>query len=120
MHDVGVGPAGRRSCSTRSAPSRPFAVSGGHVVEVSDAEIYAAQAILARESGLLVEPAGATAYAGVLADAIGGALGPSERVIVVGTGAGYKDEHALVRLAGRQDVPRIAPVQIREVLDERS
>jgi threonine synthase len=98
------------------------AISGsdGHVVEVTDTEIYAAQAILARESGLLLEPAGATAYAGVLSDAVGGALGPTDRVIVVGTGAGYKDEGALVRMAGIRDVPRIRPEQIREVLDDRS
>ena len=67
----------------------------GHVVEVADAEIYAAQEILARESGLLVEPAGATAYAGVLADACRGVLDRADRVIVIGTGAGYKDAAAL-------------------------
>jgi threonine synthase len=92
----------------------------GHVVEVTDAEIYAAQEILARESGLLVEPAGATAYAGVLFDARRGVLDEADRVIVIGTGAGSKDAAALERIAGVAAVQRISADQIREVLDERS
>ena len=91
----------------------------GHVIEVKDAEVHAAQSILARTSGLLVEPAGATAYAGVRADARRGALDPADRVIVIGTGAGYKDTGALERMAGLDAVPRIGPAQIREVLDGR-
>jgi threonine synthase len=92
----------------------------GHVVEVSDTEIHDAQEILARESGLLVEPAGATAYAGVLADARRGVLDPSEHVVVLGTGAGYKDGAALERIAGVDDIVRVDAAQIREVLDDRS
>jgi threonine synthase len=92
----------------------------GHVVEVADAEVYAAQEILAGESGLLVEPAGAAAYAGVLSDARRGVLGRADRVIVIGTGAGYKDAAALERIAGASGVQRISAAQIREVLDDRS
>jgi threonine synthase len=89
----------------------------GHVIEVSDAQVHAAQAVLARSDGLLVEPAGATAYAGARADAERGALDPADRVIVIGTGAGYKDTGALQQLAGLEALPRVGPARIREVLD---
>jgi threonine synthase len=79
--------------------------------------VHAAQAVLARSDGLLVEPAGATAYAGARADAERGALDPADRVIVIGTGAGYKDTGALQQLAGLEALPRVGPARIREVLD---
>ncbi len=74
--------------------------SGGHVVEIADEQAWAAQRLLARQEGLLVEPAGATAVAGLLADAEAGRLRPDSRVVVLLTGAGYKDGAALARLAG--------------------
>ena len=40
--------------------------TGGHVVEVTDQQAWDAQRMLARHEGLFVEPAGATALAGVL------------------------------------------------------
>ena len=92
----------------------------GHIVEVSDTEIYCAQETLARESGLLVEPAGATAYAGAVSDANRGALHPADRVIVIGTGAGYKDEAALRRIGGDDRVELLDIAQISEVLDDRT
>jgi threonine synthase len=73
--------------------------SGGHAVEVEDEEIAAAQRLLARQEGLLVEPAGATALAGVLADARAGRLGGEDHIVIVLTGAGHKDLVALDRLA---------------------
>lgn len=89
--------------------------SGGHLTEVTDAEIHAAQRGLA-EAGILVEPAGATAYAGALADAAAGRLGPHDQVVLLATGAGYKDSTALARLAGDGPVPRITANQIREAI----
>jgi len=85
------------------------------VTEVTDEQVDAAQAALARQ-GLLVEPAGATAYAGALADAAAGRLGPDDQVVLVATGAGYKDSAALARLAGTDPVRRISANQIREAL----
>lgn len=79
--------------------------SGGHLVEITDADADAAQRRLAGE-GILVEPAGATAYAGALADIAAGVLGPQDRVIVVATGAGYKDADALGRLAADSPEPQ--------------
>ncbi len=93
--------------------------SGGHLTEVTDEQIAAAQRLLARGYGLLVEPAGATALAGALADAAAGRLNPADRVVVVATGAGYKDAEALARLAGDEAVSRITADQITEAMDRR-
>lgn len=91
--------------------------SGSHVVEVSDEEVFAAQRLLARDSGVLVEPAGATALAGALSDARRGRLAPGDEVVVVGTGAGFKDGTALARLVGDSaPLPRIETSQIGDVL----
>lgn len=93
--------------------------SRGHVVEVADADVFEAQRVLAREAGLLVEPAGATAFAGLLADLRAGAIGKDDRVVVLATGAGYKDSAALSRLGGSGALQRIGPEHIGEVLDAR-
>ncbi|NED97832.1 pyridoxal-phosphate dependent enzyme [Phytoactinopolyspora alkaliphila] len=90
--------------------------SGGHTVEVSDAEIWAAQRRLAR-CGLLVEPAGATALAGLIADARTGALRPEDRIAILLTGAGYKDRDALRRLSPTDNAPVISPAEIPVQLD---
>lgn len=91
--------------------------TGGHTVEVSDEQVWAAQARLAG-CGLLVEPAGATAFAGLCADARAGRLQPRDRVAVVLSGAGYKDVDALARLAGRAEVPTISADAVPTVLEE--
>jgi len=81
--------------------------SHGHVVEIADEQAWAAQRLLARQEGLLVEPAGAAAVAGLLADAAAGRLRPDSRVVVLLTGAGYKDGAALARLAGDDPAGRV-------------
>ncbi len=81
--------------------------TGGHLVEVDDDDIYRAQELLVRENGVLVEPAGATAFAGLIADARSGRVTAGERVVVIATGAGYKDGRALQRLGGDAEVPHI-------------
>jgi threonine synthase len=94
--------------------------SQGHVVEVSDEEVFAAQRLLARDSGILVEPAGATALAGAIADARSGRLRPDDELVVLGTGAGFKDGHALARLAdGSADPPRIETSQLGDMLAQQ-
>jgi threonine synthase len=90
--------------------------SGGHLVEVDDAAVWAAQAVMALEEGLLVEPAGATALAGVLHDAEIGALTRDDDVVVVATGAGYKDPLALERIVGRSELTTIDPTEISSTL----
>ena len=99
--------------------------SGGHLTEVDDEEILAAQRILAREDGILVEPAGATALAGALADARSGLLRADDHVVLIATGAGWKDTAALQQLLADssgivEPVPVITVDQIEEVLGERS
>ncbi len=70
--------------------------SNGRAVEVSDAEISAAQAGLAREAGLFVEPSSAAAWAGFLKDRPN--IDASASVVVVLTGTGFKDTGAAEKL----------------------
>lgn len=73
--------------------------TNGRVVEVTDGRAWEAQSILAREEGIFVEPAGATALAGLFADIEAGRVGPDEDVVVVLSGAGHKDPAAVTRMA---------------------
>jgi len=98
--------------------------SGGHLTEVDDDAIAAAQRLLAREEGILVEPAGATALAGALADAASGLLRSDDHVVLLATGAGWKDTASLQHLVSdvrgsAPPVPVITIDQIEEVLGER-
>lgn len=85
-----------------------LAESKGHLIEVSDEEIWQTQRFLAREEGVLVEPAGAAALAGVISDVKSGRLGAGERVVAIATGAGLKDIDALRRLSAGNAVPEIS------------
>lgn len=90
--------------------------SGGHLVEVSDEQTWAAQARLAR-AGLLFEPAGAVASAGLEADARAGRLARGERAVVVATGAGFKDMAAVQRLGGEEPLTVAGLDDIDRILD---
>ena len=68
----------------------------GRAVEVTDAEISAAQTELARDAGLFVEPSSAAAWAGLLKDRTN--LDPGARVVVLLTGTGFKDTAAAEKL----------------------
>ncbi|MGB5186350.1 MAG: threonine synthase [Acidimicrobiia bacterium] len=63
----------------------------GAYLRVSDDEILGAIPALARGSGVFAEPAGAAAYAGLVAAADRGLVGPDDRVVVLSTGSGLKD-----------------------------
>lgn len=99
-----------------------IAWSGGHHVDVDDSDVRARQSRLARAQGILVEPAGAAALAAVAADLHAGLLGPDDDVVVLATGAGYKDGEALSGIAGESGPWRKAsgPAQeaIRQMFDE--
>jgi threonine synthase len=71
--------------------------SGGTIEAVTDAEILAAQQRLAREEGLLVEPASASGVALLIRMAESGAIESSETVVSVLTGQGLKDPQSLTR-----------------------
>jgi len=61
----------------------------GWATEVSDAEISQAQVQLCKEAGVFVEPAAAAAWAGFLKDRE--RLKPSQKIVVLLTGLGFKD-----------------------------
>lgn len=88
--------------------TQALAGSGGHLVEVSDEDIWQAQRALAREEGIVVEPAGATAIAGLIADVHAGRLDPDEHAVAIATGGGFKDVDALRRLAADNLVSEIS------------
>ncbi len=65
--------------------------TSGAYLRVSDDEILAALPLMARGSGVFAEPAGATAYAGLI-EAVGrGLVTASDEVVVLSTGSGLKD-----------------------------
>lgn len=65
--------------------------TGGAYVNVSDDEILKAIPAMARLSGVFGEPAGATAYAGLLKAVADGLVSADDRVVVLNTGNGLKD-----------------------------
>jgi threonine synthase len=83
--------------------------TGGAFVTVSDEEILAAIPVLARESGVFAEPAGAAGWAGLARAAAAGLVGPTDRVVVIATGSGLKDV-AAARCAAEE--AGAAPIEI--------
>lgn len=70
--------------------------TGGSYVLVSDQEILQAIAALGKV-GIFAEPAGATAYAGLLKAREQGLIQPDDPVVVVNTGSGLKDVRAAMQ-----------------------
>jgi threonine synthase len=70
--------------------------TGGTYVNVSDAEILKAIAELGRV-GVFAEPAGATAYAGLVKAAATGVVGSADPILVLNTGSGLKDVRAAMQ-----------------------
>lgn len=93
--------------------------SGGAYVTVTDEEIMAALLPLARKGATFAEPAGATAYAGLVAAAAQGLVGADETVVVINTGSGLKDVRAAMSVTGEPVV--IAPdlAAVRDALATR-
>lgn len=83
------------------AAMRAVRESEGFAVEVDDEEILAAIPLLARNSGVFGEPAGAAAVAGVAEAVRRGLLDPSWRVVAVVTGSGLKDVESALKAAGK-------------------
>ncbi len=65
--------------------------TAGAYVTVSDDEILVAIPTLARGSGVFAEPAGATAYAGLVKAVELGLVSADDRIVVINTGNGLKD-----------------------------
>jgi threonine synthase len=65
--------------------------TNGAYLSVTDEEILAAIPVMARGSGVFGEPAGATAYAGLVKAVDKGLVSASDRIVVLNTGNGLKD-----------------------------
>jgi threonine synthase len=89
--------------------------SGGWIRAVSDAQILAAQAMIAAEVGVFVEPASAASVAGLLAAAEAGEVPAGARIACTVTGNGLKDTETA--LAGRVLDPTVIPVDIAAAAD---
>jgi threonine synthase len=70
--------------------------TGGTYVNVSDAEIIRSIAELGRV-GVFAEPAGATAYAGLVRATASGVVGGEDPILVLNTGSGLKDVRAAMQ-----------------------
>jgi len=92
--------------------------TAGAYVRVSDEAILAAIPTLARGSGVFAEPAGAAAYAGLVAAIDLGHIGLDDSVVVLATGSGLKDVTsalAAVEAAGTQPIhvdPNLASLKV--------
>ncbi|HTG17668.1 MAG TPA: threonine synthase [Blastocatellia bacterium] len=96
-----------------TAAIRAIRDSGGRGVKVTDDEIIAAIAELARATGVFAEPAAAAAFAGFKAMCASGTLKADERVLLMLTGNGLKDIDA-VRSAVKK------PLSVLPSMDELS
>ena len=70
--------------------------SGGHIGEVTDAQIIEAYRMLAAEEGCFVEPASAASVAGLLQAAADGLLAADDVAVCTVTGHGLKDPNRAI------------------------
>jgi len=86
--------------------------SGGTYIQVSDDEILQAIAALG-PLGIFAEPAGATAYAGLVKAAGQGIIRGSDPVLVLNTGSGLKDVRAAMQAVAAAPIiePRLEAVK---------
>ena len=80
--------------------------TGGTYVNVADEEILKAIAELGKV-GVFAEPAGATAYAGLIKAKATGVVGTEDPILVLNTGSGLKDVRAAMQAV--QPAPIIEP-----------
>lgn len=92
---------------------RAVRASAGAFVLVEDAAILQAILPLARLGAVFAEPAGATAYAGLLQAVCDGLVQPEETIVVINTGNGLKDIAATMQVTGGVQViaPTLAAVK---------
>ena len=86
--------------------------SGGRIESVTDEQILAAYADLARMEGIFCEPASAASVAGLRMLAAAGAIDPGATIVCVLTGHGLKDPDTAQRLA---EPPLQAPADVAGV-----
>jgi threonine synthase len=93
------------------AAVRAIRDSGGRGVKVTDDEMLAAIARLARTTGVFAEPAAAASFAALVKLCEAGAMAADDRVLLVITGSGLKDTEAARRAVAE-------PLRVRPDLDE--
>jgi len=84
--------------------------SGGLIDRVTDDEILDAQAILAAEVGIFVEPASAASVAGLMKTAGTGGVPEGATIVCTVTGNGLKD--TATALSGRDIEPTVIPASL--------
>jgi threonine synthase len=89
--------------------------TGGTYITVSDDEILKAVAELGR-LGIFVEPAGATAYAGLVRARAGGLVQGDDPVLVLNTGSGLKDVNAAMKAVGPPPIIEPTLTALKRVL----
>ncbi|MDH3540164.1 MAG: threonine synthase [Acidimicrobiia bacterium] len=90
------------------------AETGGAFLRVTDDEILEAIPVMARGSGVFAEPAGAAAYAGLVAAVDRGLVDAADRVVVLSTGNGLKDIASAMKAVTAIGTE---PMHIRPTLD---
>jgi threonine synthase len=80
--------------------------TGGTYIKVSDDEILKAIATLGPQ-GIFAEPAGATAYAGLVKAVADGTVSADDPIVVLNTGSGLKDVRAAMQAV--EPAPVIEP-----------
>lgn len=78
--------------------------SGGHFDKLEDADILAAQKLLAEREGVFCEPASASSVAGMLRDIRNGRIKPGARIVCTLTGHGLKDPDIAIEQASAAPV----------------
>jgi threonine synthase len=91
--------------------------TGGAYVAVPDSAILEAIAELGREAAVFAEPAGAAAYAGLLAAVEKNLLAEGDRVVVLNTGNGLKDVARAMDAAGEPFVIEPTLKALQSALD---
>ena len=71
--------------------------SGGWFDECTDAEILAAQKLLAEKEGIFCEPASAASLAGAMRDVLAGRIAEGSSIVCTLTGNGLKDPDTAIR-----------------------
>ncbi|MCE4611631.1 MAG: threonine synthase [Desulfurococcales archaeon] len=93
--------------------------SRGAFLKVSDEEILKAMATLASEEGVIVEPASAAAYAGLLKAHRIGMIERNSKVVLVLTGHGLKDPDTLSQISLHARIERASnPQEALEAIED--
>jgi len=92
--------------------------TGGAYITVSDEDILKAIVDLGKV-GIFAEPAGSTAYAGLVKAVKTGLIHPDEPVLVLNTGNGLKDVKSAMRAAGEAPVIEPTMASLKKLLEKK-